>query len=130
MAQKEIEVILARHLASYLAIPVFIVDPDGTLLYYNDPAEAILGRRFSETGEMGVAEWSTLFQPLDEAGNQLPADRLPLVIAIKERIPAHSAFWIKGLDGRRRHIEVTAYPLIGQADRYLGGVAIFWELDR
>jgi hypothetical protein len=26
-----------------------------------------------------------------------------------------------------REIEVTALPLIGQADRFLGGIAIFWE---
>ena len=37
MSQKEIEVILARQLASYLALPVFIVDLEGTLLFYNDP---------------------------------------------------------------------------------------------
>ena len=35
MAHEEIEVILARQLASYLAMPIFIVDPQGTLLYYN-----------------------------------------------------------------------------------------------
>ena len=33
MAQKELEIILARQLTSYLSIPAFIVDPDGTLLY-------------------------------------------------------------------------------------------------
>jgi hypothetical protein len=26
-----------------------------------------------------------------------------------------------------REIEITAFPLIGQADRFLGGIAIFWE---
>ena len=52
MSQKEIEVILTRQLASYLAVPVLIVDTDGTLLYFNEPAEAIFARRFDETGEM------------------------------------------------------------------------------
>jgi hypothetical protein len=36
--------------------------------------------------------------------------------------------WIQGLDQVRRHIEVTAFPLIGQAGRHLGAVAIFWEV--
>lgn len=54
MSQKEIEVILARHLASYLAMPIFLVDPEGTLVYYNDPAEKILGLRFAETGEVSA----------------------------------------------------------------------------
>jgi hypothetical protein len=26
-----------------------------------------------------------------------------------------------------REIEVTAFPLVGQADRFLGAIAIFWE---
>jgi len=129
MAQKAIEVILARQLASYLGLPVFIVDPDGTLLFYNDPAEAILGERFAETGELPMAAWSTRFRPTDVDGSPLPPEALPLVIALQERRPAHRDLFIEGLDGQRRHIEVTAFPLIGQAGRYLGGVAIFWELS-
>lgn len=127
MSQKEIEVILARHLASYLATPIFIVDTAGTLLYYNESAELVLGRRFEDTGEMRVEEWSTLFEPVDKAGNALAPEELPLVKALHNRHPAHGSFWIRGLDGVLRYIQVTAFPLIGQADRYLGAVAIFWE---
>ena len=50
--QHEIEVILARHLAEYLAMPMFIVDPQGSLLFFNEPAEGILGIRYEETGIM------------------------------------------------------------------------------
>lgn len=127
MSQKEIEVILARHLASYLAMPVFLVDPEGTLVYYNDPAEKILGLRFAETGELTASEWSTRFTPTYEDGSPMAADALPLVIALNERHPAHKDFWIRGVDGIQRHIEVTAFPLIGQANRYLGAIALFWE---
>jgi len=127
MAQKAIEVILARQLASYLGLPVFIVDPDGTLLFYNDPAEAILGQRFAETGELPMAAWSTRFRPTELDGSALPPEALPLVIALRDRQPAHRDMLIVGLDGERRHIEVTAFPLIGQGGRFLGGVAIFWE---
>ena len=128
MSQKEIEVILARQLVSYLALPVFIVDPQGTLLFYNEPAESVLGRRFEVTGEMRIDEWSTIFKPMDEDGRPIKPDSLPLVIALNERRPAHGRFWIRGLDGVLRHIEVTAVPIIGQAERYLGGIAIFWEV--
>ena len=38
--------ILARQLASSLAMPILLVDTDGTLIYYNEPAEAILDQRF------------------------------------------------------------------------------------
>ena len=41
-----IQIILTRQLATYLSVPLFLVDPKGNLLFYNEPAEAILGRRF------------------------------------------------------------------------------------
>jgi PAS domain-containing protein len=127
MNQQEIEVILARQLADYLALPVFLVDPEGDLLFYNEPAERILGHRYLESGPLPAQEWSTIFQPVDEAGSALPPERLPLMIALREGRPAHRAFWIHGLDGVRRRIEVTAFPLIGQSNRNLGAIALFWE---
>jgi hypothetical protein len=76
---------------------------------------------------MPAVEWATVFQPTDEDGRLLPAGQLPLIIALQESHPAHSGFWIRGLDGVLRQIEVIAFPLIGQGDRHLGAVAIFWE---
>ncbi len=126
--QQEIEIILARQLASYLAVPIFLVDPQGTLLFYNEPAEDILGQRFEETGAMPIDEWSMVFEPTDEAGKPLAADELPLVIALAQREATHKDFWIVGLDDQRRHIEVTSIPLVGQADRHVGALAVFWEV--
>jgi len=129
MSQKDIEVILTRQLASYLAIPIFLVDPSGNLLYYNEPAETILGRRFYETGEMSVMELSAIFTPVDEEGKPIPSESLPIAIALTQRRPVHSSFWIRGLDGVQRHIEVTALPLIGQTDQPLGAMSMFWQLE-
>ena len=127
MSQQEIEVILTRQLATYLAMPIFVVGPDGTLVFYNEPAEAIMGCRFDETGALTVAEWMLLFRATDEHGAPLPPDERPVLVALNERRPSHRSFWIVRKDNVVRHIEVTAFPLIGQADRYLGAVAIFWE---
>ena len=126
MAQYEIEVILLRQLASYLAMPIFIVDPRGTLVFYNEPAEIILGKRFEETGEMSPEEWSTAFQPTDEQGRPLEPEAMPLMIAFNDRRSTHGSLWIQGFDGVRRHIEATAFPLVGQSDRFLGAVVLFW----
>lgn len=130
MSQHEIETILARHLAEYLAMPIFIVNPTGDLIFYNEPAEAILGTRYNETGSMPASEWATIFHPVDKAGNSIPAEELPLMIALNRRCPAHKNFWIRGLDGKLRELEVTALPIIGQAGRFLGGIAIFWEIEK
>ena len=43
MPQKDIELILMRQLANYLAVPILVVDSAGTLLFYNEPAEVLLG---------------------------------------------------------------------------------------
>jgi PAS domain-containing protein len=129
VAQKDVELILMRQLASYLAMPVLLVDPTGNLLYYNEPAEALLASRYEETGEMSQEAWSALFRARDEDGKPLAASALPLVIALEKRQPTHSVFWIEGLDGVSRRIAVTALPLEGQQGRHLGAVGLFWETD-
>ena len=128
MAQKEIEVILTRQLASYLAMPIIIVDSSRTLLFYNEPAERILGIRFEETGEVPADEWMAATLVTDEGGTPLAPEMRPLMIAVTERRPTHGDMWLQGLDHVRRHIEITAFPLIGQAERHLGAMAIFWEV--
>jgi PAS domain-containing protein len=128
MPQQAIEVILMRQLASYLAMPIFLVDPAGDLLFYNEPAEALLGHRYEETGEMPLVEWAQIFQPTSEDGSPLPSEALPLAIALQQHRAAHLVFQIRGLDGMHRTIEVTAFPLEGQGGRHLGAVAIFWEV--
>jgi PAS domain-containing protein len=130
VAQHEVEVILLKLVASYLAMPIFVVDPFGALLYFNEPAEKILGRRYDETGEMPLEEWSTIFVPTDETGAVIPPEDLPLTRAVREGHPDHGSFWIRGLDEIPRHISVTAFPLVGQSERNLGSVAIFWETPR
>lgn len=129
MPQQEIEVILMRQLASYLAAPVLIVDPNGNLLYYNEAAEQILGYRFDETGEVPFGEWSMVFLPADSEGASLAPDELPLAVALRDRRPVHRELRIRALDGTYRRVEVTALPFIGQAGRFLGGVALFWETE-
>lgn len=129
MASKEIEVILMRQLADCLTVPIFITDPEGNLIFYNEPAEEILGRRFQETGEMPVEEWSTIFIPVDDSGNPIPPEDLPLVKTLNKQIPAYKSFWIESLKGIKHNISVTSYPIIGRANRFLGGVAIFWKME-
>lgn len=119
-----------RQLASCLATPVFLVDPHGNLVYYNEHAEAIFGKRFEETGVMPVGQWSTVFSPRDYRGRTLPPESLPLVIALRKKQPAHRRFWIHGLDGVRRHIEATAFPLIGQSKRLVGAVTMIQEVKK
>jgi PAS domain-containing protein len=127
MAALEIEVILNRQLADCLSIPVFITDTAGNLIFYNEPAEEILGQRFEDTGEMPVEMWSTIFFPLDLKGNPLPPEELPLVKTLNNCTPNHKTFRIKSLENKPRKISVTSYPILTRAGKFVGAVALFWE---
>ena len=127
MPQKAIELILMRQLASYLAMPIMLFDPAGNLLFYNEPAEPILGRRFDETGEMSLEEWYAIHELTTEDGSPLPLEARPLVIALENRQAVHRIVWLRKVDGSRTKIEVTAFPLEGQSARQLGAVVILWE---
>jgi PAS domain-containing protein len=122
-----IEIILNRQLADCLAIPVFITDTAGNLLFYNESAEEILGKRYEDTGEMTVEDWATVFQNKDEDGNPLLPEELPLVKTLENHLPHHKTFWIESLAGKAEKISVTSYPIIGRAGKFLGAVAIFWR---
>src|SRR5262245_23874627 len=105
MAQKEIEIILTRQLASYLAMPIILVDATGTLLFYNEPAEVILGKRFEETGELTADEWAQALVVTDAQGTPLALETRPMLIALTEHRPTHCEIWVQGLDHVRRHVE-------------------------
>ncbi|MEZ5936361.1 MAG: hypothetical protein R3F54_31575 [Alphaproteobacteria bacterium] len=98
------------------------------MLFYNEPAEAVLGRRFDDTGEMPAEEWSSAFRQVDDRGRPLPPEDLPLMITLKTHQPAHRHFTIRGLDGALRRIDVTAIPITGLKGEFLGAAALFWEL--
>ena len=63
MAQHGIEMILMRRLAAQLTMPVVLVDPRGNLVFFNEAAAPVFGRRFNETGPIARGEWSALFRP-------------------------------------------------------------------
>jgi PAS domain-containing protein len=129
MPQQPIELILTRQWASYLAVPVWVMGESGDLLYYNESAELVLGRRFDEAGEMPGDELASIFQTTAEDGSPLRSDELPINIALLKRRPAHLRHRFRGLDGFWRLVDVAAFPLEGQGGRQLGAVAIFWEVS-
>lgn len=129
MAQQPVELILFRQLATSLAVPVVLTDARGDIVFINEAAERVLGIHLDEVDTLPLETWTTAFRPRDLDGEGVDADDLPLVVAVKERRPAHAPLRIAGADGTPRTIEVTAFPLEGGHQRLLGGVAMFWEID-
>ena len=127
MAQQPIEVILTRQLASYLAVPIFLVDPDGTLVFFNEPAEKVLGATFASTGEIPADEWDKRWEIVDRNGEPISLLTSPLAVCITEQRPAHGEICVTGLDGVHRCVETTVYPLFDSGQRHVGAVGVFWE---
>jgi PAS domain-containing protein len=126
-AQKPLELILARNLMASLSTPAFLVDEDGMLVFYNEAAGALLGKRFEEVGKMGAEEWGSSFGPFDDEGNHIPFDELPLTIALRQGRPAHAEYRIRSLDGLDHQIEVSAMPIVASGGSR-GAMAIFWPI--
>ncbi len=124
---RDLILILARDLTSRLATPAFVVDAAGTLAYFNEAAEPVLGASYAEAGELPAGGWATEWDPRDLDGTPLPLEDLPLGIAFREGRPAHRPLRIYGADGVTRDIEVTAFPLSARPDEILGAIAVFWE---
>jgi PAS domain-containing protein len=126
---KDLVLILAREFASNLATPIYIGDADGTLVYFNEPAETIAGRSFAEVGEMSIRQWAELLRPRSIDGTPVQREEMPGGIAFNERRPAHARLRISGLDGVEREIATTAFPLFGPDGEFHGIMVIFWEQE-
>ena len=78
MAQKPLELILARNFLTSLSTPAFLVDESGALIFYNEAAGAMLGSSFEEQGRMrgrGVEAWRS--GPFARDGKPIPIEELP-----------------------------------------------------
>jgi PAS domain-containing protein len=125
---KPIQIILARQLASSLATPILLVDTEGTLVFYNEAAETILDQRFDETGEVPADEWTGRFAVADEARNPIAQEDRPMMMALSERKPVSRTLWMRCGHREWRHMNITAFPLIGDGGQFLGAQMIFWEV--
>jgi PAS domain-containing protein len=125
--QKQLLLILAREFASNLSTSALIADARGNLVFYNEAAEAVVGKRFSETGEMPLDEWLAAFEPRTSTSEPLPPERQPARIAFEERRASHECYVVTSVDGVAREIEVTAFPLFAHTEEFVGIVAIFWR---
>jgi len=126
-SRHDVEVVLLRRLADRLSMPTFVSDADGQLLFYNAPAEPLIGRAFDQLGRISLGEWYDVFRPTHEDGSALKRDEHPIQVALERQQPAHRRFVYQGLDGARRRIQGSAFPLLGQCHRHLGAAGFFWE---
>lgn len=129
MPAESTELIVMRQLASYLALPMFVQDMEGNLVYFNEPAEPILGRRFDETGALSRQELWDLFRPVREDGTPFEFAQNPFVTVREKGEAVHQVFRLCGMDGIERLIEGSAIPLSTREGTIVGSFAVFWEIE-
>jgi PAS domain-containing protein len=127
-AQKPLELILARNLLSSISTPAFLVGGEGTLLFYNEAAGALVGRRFEESGVMSAQEWTSEFGPFDADEQPIPYDQVPITQKLRKGRPAHGTFRICAAGGNHEDVHVSAIPIVGN-DGASGAIVIFWPLS-
>jgi PAS domain-containing protein len=127
-APKSLPLILARELAANLATPMFLIDAEGMLVFCNEAAELMLGKTFSEVGELTAAEFGDMLHLENPDGSALPSNDSPPGVAFWKREPAHAQLLATTLgENRKTAFEVTAYPLFGRTGDMHGVLTVFWE---
>ena len=124
---KSLPLILAREFASNLATPMFLIDANGVLVFYNDAAALLLGKPFAEVGEIPAGDFGAVLELATPDGAVVRRRDSPAGIAFFEGRPAHATVMATAYDGVRREYEATAYPLYAATGDMHGVISVFWE---
>jgi PAS domain-containing protein len=106
---------------------MFLLDAGGTLVFYNEAAEILIGRAFAEMGELPGLEFGELLDLRNADDTPMRRRDSPAGVAFFERRPAHKRVRATCFDGATREVEATAYPLFGVAEELHGVVTVFWQ---
>jgi PAS domain-containing protein len=126
--QRPIELILARNLLSSVSTPALLMGRQGEVVFFNEAAGQLLGRRFEETGKLPVDEWINEFGPFDEEGRPIPYEEIGLVGGVRGNKPALGTFHIRSAHGDRHEVQASAFPLVS-ANGVQGGIVFFWPVE-
>jgi len=118
-----LQLMLARNFIAATLTPAFVVDTDGVMIFFNEAAAQLIGRRFEESGRLSREEWNEI-GPVDELGRPISSGDLPLTIALRQGIPALGRFRIRTDQGALMEVEASANPLIG-AGAFVGALVSF-----
>ena len=112
---------------SVLETPAFMVDADRAIVFFNEAAGELLGKRFEETGQLTREQWNEI-GPVDTDGRPIANQDLPLSVAVREGRPAHGRFNICTDARQIIEVETSAVPLVSGGD-FHGAMVVFWPVE-
>jgi PAS domain-containing protein len=124
--QRPLELILARNLMASLSTPALLVNREGDVVFFNDAAGAVLGRRFEETGPMSAHDWVETYGPLDDREEPIPVEEQPITAMLRRNKPGHARERIRTSTGAVCPIAVSGVPVIS-SDGMQGAMVFFWK---
>ncbi len=122
MPTQDIEFILARQLAEYLSTPIALIDHDGKMIYYNESAEYILGRKYNESGEIESRDWEDRFFEQEERNQSIKILDLPFIRVLSMRHILQGEYWMRNFEEINQKVLIVSVPLVGLAQRELGAI--------
>ena len=129
MPNQDIEFILARQLSEFLSSPIAIVDHDGRMIYYNESAEFIIGKKFNESGEIESREWDERMYDENKI-NSIKMLDLPFLKVLSGRIIIEGEYWMRNFEEIEQKVRFICIPLVGMAQRELGALVFINLLQR
>lgn len=124
---KSLVLIRAKHLAESVTTPMFLIDSVGNMIFFNEAAEAKVGRAFADVGQIPVKEWQEQFRVRGPDDTPYPLESMPGWVKVQEERPGVGEVVFTTYDGRDLSIAVCALPLFSGQDQFEGALVLFWE---
>ena len=121
LVSRPLELIMARQWMALLTTPTLLFGADGTLVYFNDAAGLILGRAFAESGTMSPTQWQAALRVEGELHAASPEATI-LGRALESDHATHRTLLLRAMDGARRQVNITTFPIQGVGQPGICGV--------
>jgi PAS domain-containing protein len=126
-ALKSLALIRAKHLAESVTTPMLLTDREGTLIFYNEAAEVLLGYSFSDLGALPAKEWQEQFNVRGRDGTPFPLEAMPGWLEVQGERPGTGHVLLTRVDGVDLFLAVCAFPLFTAQRQFDGALVLFWH---
>jgi PAS domain-containing protein len=124
---KSLVLIRAKHLAESVTTPMLLVASDGTLVFYNEGAEALFGTPFTEVGQMPAKDWGVRFNVRDRHDNLFPIEAMPGWMELQSERPTLGHIKLTTAGGDDLFLAACGFPLFTSQQQFDGGLVLMWE---